>query len=444
MSIKMYKIIIVTFFVPITLLTCQDEIVEISETNEESVIIPNSTFVSSMQSTVTNDGSVDDIMDDADCFSVDLPVTVLVNDLSITINTLSDLQLIEDIYNEFDTDEDSLEFSFPITIILYNYENIVIQNQTELVAFTADCDNLVTDLNQCIDFRYPISFSIYNTEFQITETIFFENDETLYYFLDSIQETTEENVLASLNFPVTMVYTDGSIIDVFTNQELENVINEVGNDCDNDSLSLGCIEVSTISLCDENNDGYEVFNLYDGLNTLDTCTSTIIVSFYESQNDAENSNNPITNTTAYTNNTLFQIIYVRVENGENSTEYDILEINLNLESCNDNDCTKEELDAKLLEDPCYWEPETFNGNDDYDDYTFDFNEGTLNVDAEGYIYYGQWSSSQASDGVVTITISDLENNIANFNGDWLVIECEPEKIVLSNGVDEIMFEQECQ
>ena len=49
MSIKMYKIIIVTFFVPITLLTCQDEIVEISETNEESVIIPNSTFVSSMQ-----------------------------------------------------------------------------------------------------------------------------------------------------------------------------------------------------------------------------------------------------------------------------------------------------------------------------------------------------------------------------------------------------------
>ena len=76
-----------------------------------------------MQSTVTNDGSVDDIMDDADCFSVDLPVTVLVNDLSITINTLSDLQLIEDIYNEFDTDEDSLEFSFPITIILYNYEN---------------------------------------------------------------------------------------------------------------------------------------------------------------------------------------------------------------------------------------------------------------------------------------------------------------------------------
>ncbi len=444
MSIKMYKIIIVTFFVPITLLTCQDEIVEISETNEESVIIPNSTFVSSMQSTVTNDGSVDDIMDDADCFSVDLPVTVLVNDLSITINTLSDLQLIEDIYNEFDTDEDSLEFSFPITIILYNYENIVIQNQTELVAFTADCDNLVTDLNQCIDFRYPISFSIYNTEFQITETIFFENDETLYYFLDSIQETTEENVLASLNFPVTMVYTDGSIIDVLTNQELENVINEVGNDCDNDSLSLGCIEVSIISLCDENNDGYEVFNLYDGLNTLDTCTSTIIVSFYESQNDAENGNNPITNTTAYTNNTLFQIIYVRVENGENSTEYDILEINLNLESCNDNDCTKEELDAKLLEDPCYWEPEAFNGNDDYDDYIFDFNEGTLNVDAEGYIYYGQWSSSQASDGAVTITISDLENNIANFNGDWLVIECEPEKIVLSNGVDEIMFEQECQ
>ena len=33
MSIKMYKIIIVTFFVPITLLTCQDEIVEISETS---------------------------------------------------------------------------------------------------------------------------------------------------------------------------------------------------------------------------------------------------------------------------------------------------------------------------------------------------------------------------------------------------------------------------
>jgi len=44
---------------------------------------------------------------------------------------------------------------------------------------------------------------------------------------------------------------------------------------------------------------------------------------------------------------------------------------------------------------------------------------------------------------VFLTIAQLENNFSIFNGQWLVTECGPERIVLVDGDNEIVIEREC-
>ena len=129
-----------------------------------------------MRSTAANDGSVDDTMDAANCLSINLPVTIIVNGITITINTLEDLEFIQELFDEFDDDEDFLEFLFPITIILNDYTQIVIENQEQLENFIDECTDDNDDVIECVDFVYPISFSIYNSDFQIIDTVIIEND----------------------------------------------------------------------------------------------------------------------------------------------------------------------------------------------------------------------------------------------------------------------------
>ena len=58
---------------------------------------------------------------------------------------------------EFDENEDILDFIFPITIIFNDYTEVVIENEEQLENFITDCDDEVDDdVIECIDFVYQI------------------------------------------------------------------------------------------------------------------------------------------------------------------------------------------------------------------------------------------------------------------------------------------------
>lgn len=663
MNFKFNYLLILAFFALLSFTSCQDEILEVTETDEETLIAPNSTLANLMQYTVTNDGSVDNIMDNSNCFSVNLPVTIIVNDITITINTLEDLALIEEIFDEFDSDDDFLEFLFPITIILNDYEDIVIENESQLEAFIEACIDDEDEVIECIDFQYPISFSIYNTEFQVIDTVVIESDEQLYEFLENLQNENDQVVLASLNFPVTMVYANGNTVQVNNNAELEAAIHEAEDDCDDEneeddctkeevdayltecywnivnfngddnfinkdiyfnnngsleiysennviatgnwstSMSnlgvvltlseltmfdgdlggewyvydcdddrfkftrapgtiesyfiierecnnqsdcsvaeinadlkeckwyigtdlvdgngplmftedgvklngniiggwnlaliesyiyltldlsgdymniskewkliecdedrlqfisgdytlvleqecestnpLGCLEAHAIVLCDENNDGVEVFNLYEGLSEVSNCQidNPVSVSYHVSLTDAQNNTNPISGVTSYTNISSPQTVYVRVEVLNNPSQYEVMEIDLILEECSVSGCTEEELDAYLMEFECYWVAVSVNGSIAFNDFAIQFNENQdLLIEGNGANYFGTWSTAGNPANGVFLTIAQLENNFSVFNGQWLVTECGPERIVLVDGDNEIAIEREC-
>lgn len=348
MNFKFNYLLILAFFALLSFNSCQDEVLEVTETDEETLIAPNSTLANLMQYTVTNDGSVDNIMDNSNCFSVNLPVTIIVNDITITINTLEDLALIEEIFDEFDSDDDVLEFLFPITIILNDYEEIVIENESQLEAFIENCIDDEDDVIECIDFHYPISFSIYNTDFQVIDTVVIESDEHLYEFLENLQNENDQAVLASLNFPVTMVYANGNTVEVNNNVELQAAIQEAEDDCDDDN--------------------------------------------------------------------------------------------------EEDDCTKEEVDAYLTE--CHWNIVNFNGDDNFINKDIYFNNnGSLEIYSENnVIATGNWSTSMSNLGVV-LTLSELTMFDGDLGGEWYVYECDDDRFKFTRvpGTIESYFiiEREC-
>ncbi len=233
MKTKISKLLLLPFFALLMFTSCQEEVVDITPPNETEALSANSTLTALMSSTSTMDGSKDNIIDNASCLSIELPVTVVVNGLEIIIDSEEDYKVIEAIFNEFEEDDDRLEIIFPITIITENHDDIVINNANELKEFVKECkgENEDDDDIECIDFKYPISFSVYDANFQVIDVITVENDRELHKFIKRVKEG---DVFASLNFPVTMVLADGTEIVVNNNEELENIINEAKDACDED------------------------------------------------------------------------------------------------------------------------------------------------------------------------------------------------------------------
>lgn len=73
--------------------------------------------------------------------------------------------------------------------------------------------------------------------------------------------------------------------------------------------------VVSLKQCDDNIDGFSVFNLEEAINKITASAATETIAFFRLQIDAQNNSNPIANTTNYTNQTVSNdVVYVRVTN----------------------------------------------------------------------------------------------------------------------------------
>ena len=199
---------------------------------QETTVSANSPLAMQMQNVTMNDGSIDNIIDSANCFTVQLPVTVTINSIVITITDIGDYDDIEDIFDEFDDDDDTIEISFPITIILADYTEIEINSLDELEDYADDCNGEDDDDDdiECIDFVYPITASVFNTNNEVIATVTFLDDGALYEFLDEI----DDDDLVGFEFPISVALADGTEIVINDFDELEEAIDEYDDDCDED------------------------------------------------------------------------------------------------------------------------------------------------------------------------------------------------------------------
>ncbi|MCK8479696.1 hypothetical protein [Psychroserpens algicola] len=216
----------------LTFMSCRTEDDLAIDPPVEDTIEANSTIALLMSNVATNDGSYDNIIDNASCLSVQLPVTVTVNGIEITVNDDDGYEDIEDIIDLFDDDIDSIVISYPITVILPDFSTVVVNSDTELAALTANCvgENEDDDDIECIDFQYPITASIYDQNNDLINTITISNDNEMYDFIEDL----DEFAAVTINFPITVILADGTTLTINTIQELINAIEAADDSCDED------------------------------------------------------------------------------------------------------------------------------------------------------------------------------------------------------------------
>lgn len=213
-------------------ISCRTEETESIQTPEEDTLNAGSNVATLMQRTATNDGSNDNIVDLANCFNIELPFTVIVNGIDIEVDSEADLDLIEDVLDEFDDDEDIINIEFPIIIVFTDFSTIEINSIDVLEDYADDCngENEYDDDIECIDFVYPITANVFNTNNELIETVTITNDNQLYDFIDDI----DENDVITINFPINVVLFDGTQMTINNLTELEAVIENAEDDCDED------------------------------------------------------------------------------------------------------------------------------------------------------------------------------------------------------------------
>lgn len=125
------------------------------------------------------------------------------------------------------------------------------------------------DVFECAAFQYPISFGLYNTNFQNIETVTIQNDSELLSFFESLNSTTSNVALLSLNFPATLMYDNGTSITVQNNQELEAALLAASDNCgdeqacDMEAVRNYLISCSQIPTLNEYTPSLTEFEFYD-------------------------------------------------------------------------------------------------------------------------------------------------------------------------------------
>ncbi|MCB0373249.1 MAG: hypothetical protein KDD31_09595 [Muricauda sp.] len=211
--------------------SCQEEFEVVGGDQEEQTISASSSTAVLIEDTCSHDGSFDNIVDGASCFALQFPYTVEVNGVEVTIDSETDLNVIEEIFDEFDDDDDILDIIFPITITLADFSEITINNMDELEAMAREClEGGDDDDIECIDFVYPITLFTFNLENQLTGEITVENDRGLRRFFGEL----EDDQLVSIDFPITLKKYDGTEVVVNSNSELAAALEMAKNECDED------------------------------------------------------------------------------------------------------------------------------------------------------------------------------------------------------------------
>ncbi|GAA3653968.1 hypothetical protein GCM10022397_43130 [Flavivirga jejuensis] len=214
------------------LTSCRTEETELIEAPEDEVLVPNSKIADLILKTSSNDGSNDNIIDFSNCFNIDLPIGVTANNQKINVSSKDDYKIIEYIFDEEDDDTDTIDITYPITISLKDHSKVTINNHTELLSYSNNCngENEQDDDIECLDFKYPISASVFNTENELIDVITVSSDNNLYNLVDNLSVTD----FVTINFPITVILLDGTELNVNNLVELETIIETYNNDCDED------------------------------------------------------------------------------------------------------------------------------------------------------------------------------------------------------------------
>jgi hypothetical protein len=226
MNFSVKKIVSIVLL-PILIIGCIKEI-DLTEGENPDTNNRNSETTSHYKRIGFYDGSFDDLIDNNACSSVKLPVSLLANNIPLTITNASDYQLVLNIFNQSPFDADIVVFNFPITILNQDYSQTPITSQAQFDNLSVACDLAINNnlsAITCVDIVYPIKISLYNTATEQTTIISVVKDQDLYNFMENLSV----NELYSVQYPINAITTGNVNIIVSGDNQLKSIINDCVN-----------------------------------------------------------------------------------------------------------------------------------------------------------------------------------------------------------------------
>ena len=232
MKIVFNKALLIVLVFSFLFTSCRKEEIESIQAPEEETLEADSNISRLIENISLNDGSKDNILNNANCFTLKWPATVIVNTIPVEVNSLNDLLTVEAILDVDDEDVDVLDINFPVTVIKENHSEVIVTNNTELNTIAATCngENSIDPDIECIDFEYPINASRFNTVSEVISTENFSSDKQLFNFINSLTA----NDVVTIDFPLTARLSDNSQVLINNLIDLESMIVSVQNNCDED------------------------------------------------------------------------------------------------------------------------------------------------------------------------------------------------------------------
>lgn len=258
--ILLYSLFALLFF------SCQEE-TETTTLNAENSFAKTSPIASLVERVSQYETTADNVLDGTSNCSIKLPAHVTVNGQYVYVATESDFHTVQDIKNLSTSDDDKIHFGFPITIIYPNFyeHNVASEAEFESILEGYGDDSEYRDIT-CVNFNYPVSINIYNSNNQVASSVTIHGDNELYNFLQNL--VTGE--IVGFVFPITLTKSTGDTVVINNNTQLETAINTAIDDCIipgptplvlSDVLTTGTWYVSYFY-----GDGNDQTNYYNGYN----------------------------------------------------------------------------------------------------------------------------------------------------------------------------------
>jgi hypothetical protein len=230
---KVLQSILVLSCIAVFAISCQNEE---NETRQNEETLSKTAPLTGLMKRVSMNATADDnVIDSTSCFSVKLPVNLIVNSQSVTINTENDYHLVNDIFEVTDTDQDYVDFVFPITIIYPDYREVVVQNQTQFDALKDACQEPEPEQSNisCVSIHYPIRVFGYNSNYQLAHTYTIRNDMEFFLLLFNLNATE----FYAVDYPITITNREGNEVIIRNNIEMTGAIQDcINNQCPNPNI----------------------------------------------------------------------------------------------------------------------------------------------------------------------------------------------------------------
>ncbi len=221
----LYFNLLLAFGLIISITSCQNEPLQTANIAPENVLATDAPLVGMIRSATSNDVSNDNSLDGSDCFSIAFPVTILVAGSPMVIDNIDDLMSLSDFLDSMP--EDSVDFVYPITIVFSDYTEVVVESEEQLEDYMDACfDGDYSDDDysySCVNFVYPLSLSTYDLNGEFVATFEVASEWDLYDLFDEYYMSDDFLYYFALNYPVTLVYMDGTETTVYSDEELESV-----------------------------------------------------------------------------------------------------------------------------------------------------------------------------------------------------------------------------